>query len=388
MRIRSSWAGLVMALLLFSCCGDDSPEEGAVTTLSYRGHEQDVDINCFIEAYPDAAGTRLDDCVLCHTEGEVPGRRGDVRIVNACDYCHWLGTQGESLSASLNPYGNAYLAGGRDLSALRRIEPEDSDGDGHANLTEIRGGFFPGRAASNPAKPAAPFVELTRADLESLPIHQQFMLLNSHKQRCDSYATYRGVTFADLLTAHGVDPQTITGITGITVFAPDGFAKSYSREEVVREYPAGVFHAGLDDARLGEGKGIVTYPGLMPDLDLPDGAAIPGRQFLLLAFLRDFEPIARSTLDPADQRIRGEGPFRSVRPQTTASPPDRGSRYPLGDEYDYDDTLDHNAGDSVRGVTVIRVDPMPGEYEEFDARNASWRFLERGKPVIYGHGIR
>ncbi len=160
-------------------------------------------------------------------------------------------------------------------------------------------------------------VELTLSELKSLKSHQQFLLLNSHRQRCDSYVTYRGVRISELLRSQGVD---VGKIEGITVFAPDGFARTYTREQVTREYPAGV--------------------------------------------------------------------FRLVRPQTKPSRPDRGSSCPLGDEYDYIDSLDHNAGDSVRGVTVIRVDPMPDEYEEFDAMNASWRFLTQKKLVIYGHGIR
>ncbi len=385
MNVRAFGAAVLTAMLVLSGCRSESGEERAVTSLSYRGHERDADINCFIRAYPEAAGTRLDDCVLCHTEGEVPNKRGGVSTVNACDYCHYLMTEGEPWSASLNPFGKAYSSNGRDQGAFGRIEGKDSDGDGFSNLKEIRAGCFPGRKASNPDKPEAPYVELTRDGLMSLKSHQQFLLLNSHKQRCDSYVTYRGVRISELLKSQGVD---VSSIEGITVFAPDGFARTYTREQVTREYPAGVLHSGLDDAGLGDGKGIVVYPATTPHGELADGEVIPGKQVLLLAYERDFEPISISTLDFRDHKIQGEGPFRLVRPQTKPSRPDRGSSHALGDEYDYIDSLDHNAGDSVRGVTVIRVDPMPDEYEEFDAMNASWRFLTQKKLIIYGYGIR
>ncbi len=112
-----------------------------------------------------------------------------MSTVNACDYCHYLLAEGEPWSASLNPFGRAYSNSGQDQGAFGRIEGKDSDSDGFSNLKEIRTGCFPGRKASNPDKPVAPHVELTLSELRSLKSHQQFLLLNSHKQRCDSYVT-------------------------------------------------------------------------------------------------------------------------------------------------------------------------------------------------------
>lgn len=386
---RSTCAGAVAAALAtalaFASCRT-RPEPGPPpATTSYRGHENDADIACFVRAYPDAAGTRLDDCVLCHTEGDAPDRRGRPMRVNACDYCHYVLQAGEPGSATLNRFGRSWSERGRDERAFRAIEGEDSDGDGHANLAEIRAGCFPGREASRPDLPAAPTVVRTRDEIRSLASHEMFLLLNAHTQRTDEYVTYRGVRVIDLLRSAGVDPE---AIDGITVFAPDGYAKTFSREQVVGEYPAGVFRAGLDDAALGEAKGIVDYPARVRGPSLRDGETIPGRRFLLLAFERNFEPLAVSILDPVDRRIRGEGPYRIVRPPRAPSRPDRGTSLKLGDGRDFDESLDHNAGDCVRGVTVIRVDPTPPGYEEFDARNASWRFLEQGKLVLYGAGIR
>jgi hypothetical protein len=377
---KSRFALTPLLVLLCGCGG-----EGAALSHSYRGHEHDADMQCFVRAYPEAVGTRLDDCVLCHREGPVPDGKGGTRTVNACDFCHHLTREKTALATSLNAFGGAYSRSGRDGDAFRAIEAGDSDGDGFSNLEEIRKGYFPGRSTSNPRKPPAPHVVLTLDDLKSLQSHRQLLLLNAHRQRCDRYATCRGVRFTDLLRSRGID---VAKIDGITVFAPDGYAKSYSRGQLTREYPAAVFHGGLDDAALGEGKGIVVYPESTPFGALEDGAAIPGKRYLLLAYERDAEPLSVAALDPERGRIRGEGPLRTIRPQERPSRPDRGSRHPMGDEYDFDEAKDHNAGDCVRGVTVIRVDPMPEEYEEFDALNASWRFLEQGTLVLYGYGVR
>ena len=50
----------------------------------------------------------------------------------------------------LNPYGTAYEKGDKQFN---KIESQDSDGDGFANLTEILAGTFPGDPTSNPSSP-------------------------------------------------------------------------------------------------------------------------------------------------------------------------------------------------------------------------------------------
>ena len=40
----------------------------------------------------------------------------------------------------------------------------------------------------------------------------------------------------------------VSGATGITVFAPDGYAKTFTIEQVNLEYPKGIYYTGLDDA--------------------------------------------------------------------------------------------------------------------------------------------
>ncbi len=74
----------------------------------------------FESQYPAAAGTRIDDCLLCHT---VSGR------------------------SARNVYGTAY---GNASHNFTTIENLDSDGDGSTNLAEITALTFPGNATDKP----------------------------------------------------------------------------------------------------------------------------------------------------------------------------------------------------------------------------------------------
>ena len=78
--------------------------------------------------YPGMVGTRIDSCSFCHSS--VP---------------------------SLNPYGQAYKNGGRNLaSSLTNIESLDSDGDGFTNIQEIKALTFPGDATDHPTALPSP----------------------------------------------------------------------------------------------------------------------------------------------------------------------------------------------------------------------------------------
>ena len=82
------------------------------------------DIALAESTYPNIVGTRIDTCVLCHTNS-IP---------------------------NLNPFGAAYKAGGRGLaSSLHAIENVDSDADGWTNIQEINALTFPGNAADHPS---------------------------------------------------------------------------------------------------------------------------------------------------------------------------------------------------------------------------------------------
>ena len=85
---------------------------------------QQGDLNSATSRYPAIAGSRIDDCLLCHT----------------------------SSRPNLNPYGAAYLGHGRNPAALAAIEALDSDLDGFSNLAEIQAFTFPGNANDFPAQ--------------------------------------------------------------------------------------------------------------------------------------------------------------------------------------------------------------------------------------------
>lgn len=368
-----------IALLAFA---DGAPE---VRSRAYKGHERDKDVANFVAAYPGAAGTRLDDCVLCHKGAEVE-RKGKKVLLNACDYCHDLHRAKQAIAFSLNPYGQAYAGAGATAEAVTAVAALDSDADGSSNADEIRQGFFPGNPGSRPGNPPCPYQVLTREVIEALPAHTEFLLVNKSKQQYDTYESFTGVRLDVLLAAAGVD---LAGASGITVFAPDGYAKTFAMDDVTREFPASIYYAGLDDATLGNGNGFVVYPKVLPYPDLASGAPIPCKQFLLLGYANNGEPIPASFID-ADLRLEGQGPYRIVKPQSVVSMPDRGSQFSEGhSDHVYDEAgIDHNAGDMVRGVTVIRVDPAPDGCEAFDAMNGSWAYLEQSSLVVYGHGVR
>ncbi len=78
----------------------------------------------FETAYPAAAGSRIDACIICHTNAD-PNTQGTAR----------------------NGYGLAYRNAGHSFTP---IEGADSDGDGFTNLAEIAARTFPGNAADKP----------------------------------------------------------------------------------------------------------------------------------------------------------------------------------------------------------------------------------------------
>jgi hypothetical protein len=387
-----------VALLGAAACGDDDGGN-VVSSRAYKGHENDLDVNYFVNAYRDTVGTRLDDCQTCHKAATLSvGDATNIEYVvkNACDFCHliqWPDPDGfnepqpTTFAETLNPFGQDYLDAGRNQAAFAAIAAVDSDGDGFDNETEILDLKYPGDASSVPGQDVAPLRELTLTELQGLAAHEEFMLANANKQQNDFYATYRGVKVVDLLEAAGVDTSD-PGIEGITVVAPDGYMKSFTMDDVLNAFPAGLFYAGLDTATLGADCGFVEYPDVLPQ-GLTDGAAIPGEQWLMLAYSRDASPMDPSNLDPTSGRINGEGPYRIVVPQGTPGEPDRGSQYPTscGDGHDYDPTKDHNAGAMVRGVIAIRVDPLPAGVEDFDYRYGGWAYIDGATVLVYGYGV-
>ena len=117
--------------------------------------------------------------------------------------------------------------------------------------------------------------------------------------------------------------------------------------------------------------------------------------WLLLALERDGKALDTARYETGTGRLAGEGPYRLVRPQrdvagdaSTPGRPDRSvksRRY--GDGWDYSKTLDHNAGFCVRGATVIRINPMPAGFEEYDWKNG-WPLITGQQIVVFGKGVQ
>lgn len=375
--------------------GTLAPDTGLVSSRAYKGHENEKDTTTFVNAYPEALGTRLDDCQTCHKSATLATTSKPV-TKNACDFCHLIqhpdstitDTQPTKYSDTLNPFGAAYLAAGRNKAGLTSIDGSDADGDGSANGVEIKDGKYPGEAASKPGQPNAPQKVFTMDQLKGLTSHTEFLLANSNKQQYDDYATYKGVKIKDLLVAAGVDVND-AALTGVTIIAPDGYLKDIPVAKINAAYPKGLFYAGLDTATKGATCGFVTYPADLRK-DLVDGGEIPEEQWLLLAYEREGKAMDPSNLDVTSGKINGEGPFRLIVPQTKPASPDRGSQYSpttCNDGYDYDSSKDHNAGDMVRGVIAIRVNPLPAGVEDFDYKNGGWAYVSNSSLIVYGHGI-
>jgi hypothetical protein len=360
-----------------------------VTTASpglaaYSSHQNDQDVNNFLAVYPFAKSTKLDDCSLCH-----PGGTVGSKTYGSCDYCHiTYGLTEPHGPVPLNGYGQAYMdAGTRDEEAIRSIEGADSDVDTYSNIQEINALTFPGDSSDYPGLTPALAVVLNQERIMNLPDHSEFLFLNTTKSG-DWYARYRGVKIKDLLKSVGIRP----GATQITVFAPDGFSKTFPIDapdpqtdagtvqyDVMGPYPRGHYFGGLD---------FVEY-SFLPD-SLSHGNKISDNLYMLLGYLRDGDPLTRGKLvpDPGNPTrlvLDGEGPYRLIPPQKIAGSPDRPSTSaPVGDGWDYDNLKDHNAGSSIRSTTAIRVEPLPTGTTDFNWIEGGWNLVDQAKLVIYG----
>jgi hypothetical protein len=225
MRIHPSVTVIAATLAVCGCTQTSEPLQEEIQSRAYVGHENDRDIRNFILHYPEAAATRLDDCQTCH-RGGVAGTDTE-REYSPCGYCHLLEFPNakyetgvpKSFEDTLNAYGINYKQKGWSEKALGDIAELDSDGDGFSNDEEIAETRYPGNALSKPGQPMAPTVTLDWGQIDSLPQHTQFMLMNTTQEPFDDYTSYSGVRIRDILDAAEVN---LAGVSGITVFAPDG----------------------------------------------------------------------------------------------------------------------------------------------------------------------
>jgi len=399
--------GKVLLILTLSivCLGVSSTRAFA----AYSSHQNDKDINNFLTVYPFAKSTKLDDCSLCHKGGCITSGTKST-YYGSCDYCHQKyktkPPHGDILD-TLNSYGKAYMdAGGTKTAsatqaqaALKAIESLNSDGtdkltdckgietpnnDKSTNIEEIQALTYPGDARDYPGLVPAPAIGMNLEQLLGLPSHSQFLFLNASNSR-DFYARYSGVKMRDLLKHAGISKNA----TQITVFSPDGYSMVFPIDvpdpqtdpatvqyDVMGPYPYGTYYGGLD---------FVDY-GVIPGC-INDGDRIPDKLYMLLAYMRDGDPLSVGKINPTTLKLDGEGPYRLVPPQKIAGSPDRGCKDPPvvpDDGWNCNDDKNHNAGFSARTVAAIRVDPLPAGTTDFNWYEGGWNLVDKAKLVIYG----
>jgi hypothetical protein len=366
----------------------------ASVALTAYHHMGEKDSENFLAVYRGkAAGTKLDSCTVCHTGGSYQQGTKTVTL-GSCQWCHYkYGYDGSgNINETLNAYGVAYRDNGRSAAAIRRIKKLDSDGDGFSNDAEIKAGRFPGDASDDPTKVYAPSVVYTREELEAMPQHTQFMLMNTTKSG-DFYAEYSGVTVENLLATARISDTA----TSIKVYAPDGFSQYHPLEpdpawyHVNGGYPAATYHyTTTADAAINLDYGWCDYsaPSCSGRND-GDAIEVPGGLKLLLAIKRDGAYLTPGVLT-ATNKLDGEGPYRVVSPQIVEGPPDVASTsdYSQTAYWPYTASWDHNAGSATRSATIVRVDPLPPGTTDINTYEAGWGYVDTAKIVVYGNILR
>jgi len=357
-------------------------------SLSSYHHMGEKDSAEFLKVYPGKKDTKLDSCALCHTGGQYKNASGAVTNLGSCQWCHYkYGYDGKGdIKETLNPYGSDYQAKGRNADAVRTIASADSDGDGYKNEDEIKEIRFPGSKEDDSRKKTAPFRVYTLSQLEALPQHTQFLLMNASKAE-DFYAEYTGVTLETLLRNAGM----LKSATGIRIYSPDGWSQYHplhsdpdpSMYHVIGEYPAAVYQYN-DLANKANG-GWCSYSS---PLSVKYSANSPiqnsGGLKLMLAYKRDGMDMTPGRLTSTN-KLDGEGPFRIIVPQKIVSPPDQGSTASNQNViWPYKADWDHNAGASTRTATIIKVEPLPEGTTDIDVLEAGWEYVDQKKIIIYG----
>ena len=361
---------------------------GAHVGFAAYNHSGDTDSVNFRSAYPDKVGTKLDSCTLCHK---------GTKTMASCQWCHK--TYGYDASGNiddtLNLYGIAYRSAGRDQAALVTIEADDSDVDGYSNKVEIAAIRYPGDPDDTPAKVPAAYRIYTRDQLDQMPQHTQFLLMNVTKSSGgDSYVQYSGVVMEELLNRAGM----LSSATDIIVYSPDGFYYSHpllppvSQDPlhlqyfVIGPYPKGTFYysAEADMSLTGYGWCDYSAPSCEGRIKSEDGVPIPDDLKMLLGIKRDGVYLTPGVLDSSN-KLNGEGPFRVVPPQVIPGHPDQSSKSSHQDViWPYNEYNDHNAGASTRSTTIVKVDPLPPGTTDINVLEAGWNYIDDNKIVVYG----
>ena len=368
-------------------------------------HEGEADADKFLSTYPDKVGTKLDHCSLCHTGGQYE-KKPDVWVtLGSCQWCHYHwgydGQAGGTIDGTMNAYGRAYRDAGRLASSLVAIENLDSDGDTYSNIDEIDAVRYPGDANDDPSKVAAPFRVYTRAQVEALTAHTQFLLMNTSRSG-DFYAEYTGVPLKELLDDAGID---LVNADRIIVYAPDGWSQTHpleyndQDEEAYHvygnmpgesyQYPPATYHYNIEaDAYLNPDYGWCDYSApSCSGRSHGDPIAVSNGLKAILAYRREGVYMDPGVLNN-ENKLDGEGPFRVVVPQKIdpPPPPDQSSRSSVQNViWPYDEpTGDHNAGACSRSATIIKVEPLPAGTTDIDIFEAGWSYVDNNKIIIYG----
>jgi len=372
---KHTFTALALLVFIGLPAAQDAIESTEIQSKAYPGHDHDKDRDMAntVRAYPHLAGTILDDCRLCHTDGI----RNNTSY-NHCDFCHAV-YKTEKFTVTLNPYGADYAEAGRSVEGLKAIETRDSDEDGVANRVELNAGTQPGEPDSRPGLKPAPLVILDRNDLNALERHTQFLLLNAHRSH-DQYATYSGWRLYSILDHLG----SLRKASRVTAISHDGFKKDYSMADIVRHFPRSIFYGDMDSpAFLGDCPAWVEYPDPLPS-DVETGKPIHDAQRVMLADRkngRPLEPIHRGKTGHLD----GEGPYRMIMPQRKISPPDQSMTASDPDcPNPFDETNHHNSGESARGVIALAVHPLPEGTREPDWRARADALLQSGSIMVFG----
>lgn len=353
-------------------------------------HEGENDSKNFTATYPSKSGTKLDHCALCHSGGSYESK-GKTTTLGSCQWCHYSYKYDGSgnILDTMNQYGKNYHDNGRNASAVSAIESIDSDGDGYTNIQEIEAGRFPGDANDDPSKVVAPSRIYTKAQLQALGGHAQFLLMNTSRSG-DFYAEYTGVPMEVLLEDAGI----LASATGILVYAPDGWSQYHPLEldqdpelyHVKGTYPESVYYYDLQaDTAVNTVDGWCDYsaPSCKGRKHL-DSISVPGGLKMILAYSREGQGMDPGVLNQ-DNKLDGEGPFRVVPPQKSTNAPDQSSKAKNQNVlWPYDFNWDHNAGASSRTVTTIKVQPLPSGTTDIDILEAGWAFVDQNKVIVYG----
>ena len=361
---------------------------GATAVFSGYHHMGEKDVAQFLKAYPEKEKTKLDSCALCHTGGKYEKRPGVSVSLGSCQWCHLKYGYDESgdITDTLNPYGKDYLHYGRDAASIIGINSRDSDGDGHTNEAEIESIRFPGNKEDDPTKKVSPYRVYAKQQLEALPQHTQFLLMNSSESG-DYYAEYKGVTLETLLRDAGITDDA----TGVYVYSPDGWCQYHPLEidpnpslyHVFGTYPSATYRYATQADKAKGGWCDYSSPSCTGRKS-NDPIDVPGGLRLMLAYQRDGELLIPGVLSK-DNKLYGEGPYRIIAPQKNPGPPDQESNaVDQNVVWPYKADSDHNAGVATRSATIIKVEPLPEGTTDIDLLEAGWNFVDQEKIVIYG----